>query len=340
MGVQQLALRGAVMQRFSLFILGLCVFSTVQAARAGDRPPLVLERTIALPNVSGRIDHLAYDGVRKCLMVAELGNNTVDIIDLSAGTVLHRITGLKEPQGIAYLPEPNMIVTANADGGDVRFFDGTSFLPRGSVGLGDDADNVRLDTRNGHVLVGYGDGGIAIIDPVRAAKIGDISLGAHPESFQLSLTAGRLFANVPDARRIAVVDLTSGRQIASWSPTFRGNFPMAIDDSGHAVIVVFRNPARLAALDMNTGAPTASVATCSDADDVFLDNNRQRIYVSCGAGVIDVVARNGLKRIAYVKTTSGARTSLYVPETDRIYLATRAGLISGQAAIQVYRPVP
>ena len=327
------------MRRLSLLIAGLCAFSTaVQAAGAREQSPLVLERTIALPNVSGRIDHLAYDGARKRLMIAELGNNTVDILDLSAGAVLHRITGLKEPQGIAYLPGPNMIVTANADGGDVRFFDGTSFVPRGLVGLGDDADNVRVDTRNGHVLVGYGDGGIAVIDPLRAAKIGDIPLGAHPESFQLSLTSGRLFANVPDARRIAVVDLDGGKQIASWSPMFRGNFPMALDEAGHAVIVVFRNPARLAALDMSTGAPAASVDTCSDADDVFLDNNRQRIYVSCGAGMIDVVARNGLKRIAYVKTTSGARTSLYVPETDRVYLAIRAGLISGQAAIQVYRP--
>lgn len=328
------------MQRLSLSILGLCVFSTtVQAAGAPGEPPLVVERTIALPNTSGRIDHLAYDGVRKRLMVAELGNNTVDVVDTSTGMVVHRITGLKEPQGIAYLPGPNMIVTANANGGDVRFFDGTTFMPRGTIGLGDDADNVRVDTRNGHVLVGYGDGGIAIIDPTRPAKLGDISLRAHPESFQLSPAYGRLFVNIPDAGRIAVVDLTSGKELASWSSlAFRGNFPMALDESGHAVIVVFRNPARLAVLDMNTGAMTANIPTCSDADDVFLDSSRQRIYVSCGAGMIDVVARNGLKRIAYVKTTSGARTSLYVPEMDRLYLAIRAGVISGQAAIQVYRP--
>ncbi len=327
------------MQRLYLLIASLCVFSTaVQAAGAREQSPLGLERTMALPNVSGRIDHLAYDGARKRLMIAELGNNSVDIVDLSTGTVMHRIAGLKEPQGIVYLPGPNMIVTANADGGDVRFFDGTNFAPRGSVGLGDDADNIRVDGRNGHVLVGYGDGGIAVIDPLRVAKIGDISLGAHPESFQLSPASGRLFANVPDAGRVAVVDLASGKQIASWSPTFRGNFPMALDEAGHAVVVVFRNPARLATLDMNTGAMTASAETCSDADDVFLDNSRQRIYVSCGAGLIDVVARNGLKRIASVKTISGARTSLYVPETDRLYLAIRAGLISGQAAIQIYRP--
>jgi DNA-binding beta-propeller fold protein YncE len=327
--------------RTAFIVIGaICIGAVVaDAASTPMQSPLFLERTIALPNVSGRIDHLAYDAGRNRLIVAELGNNTVDIIDLTTGTVLHRITGLKEPQGVAYLPDPNVIVAANADGGDVRFFDGTTFAMRGSIPLGNDADNIRTDPRNRQVLVGYGEGGIAVIDAARPAKIGDIRLGAHPESFRISVAAGRIFANLPDARRIAVLDLASGKEIASWSPPgLRGNFPMALDERGHAVIVVFRNPARLVLLDMDTGVVKASAGTCSDADDVFFDDRRQRIYVSCGAGLIDVVMRDGLKRIAYITTTSGARTSLFAPETDRFYLAVRAGLISGEAAIQVYRP--
>jgi DNA-binding beta-propeller fold protein YncE len=325
----------------SLVVMSFGTGSYSFAAATPDQPPLILESTIALPNVSGRIDHLAYDAARNRLMVAELGNNTVEVIDLTARTIVHRITGLREPQGIAYLPALNLIVIANANGGDVRFFDGSSFVPRGNIPLGDDADNVRVDPRNGHVLVGYGDGGLAIIDPAGPTKIGDIRLGAHPESFRLSPAAGRIFVNLPDARRIAVVDLASGKEVMSWSPAgLAANFPMVLDEPGHAVIVVFRNPARLVALDMNTGAVIGNAATCGDADDVFFDGKRSRIYVSCGAGLIDVVARAGLKQIAYITTISGARTSLYVPETDRLYLAVRAGLISGQAAIQLYRPAP
>ncbi len=308
-------------------------------APAPTQPVLALERTIALPNVSGRIDHLAYDAARNRLMVAELGNNTADIIELATGSVLHRIRGLREPQGIAYLPVPNLIVTADADGGDVRFFDGMNFTSRGNVALGDDADNIRVDPRNGHVLVGYGDGGIATIDPLRPAKIADVGLGAHPESFAIAPGANRIFVNLPDSRRIAVVDLATNRQIASWSPAgLRGNFPMALDETNHAVIIVFRNPARLVTLNMETGAVIENAETCSDADDVFLDQKRQRIYVSCGAGEVDVVARDGLHRIALIATTSGARTSLFVPQQDRFYLAVRAGLIFGQASIQVFRP--
>ena len=64
--------------------------------------PLVLERTIALHNVRGRIDHMAFDPGRKRLIVAELGNDTVDVIDVAAGVPLHRFTGLREPQGVGY----------------------------------------------------------------------------------------------------------------------------------------------------------------------------------------------------------------------------------------------
>src|SRR5262247_495907 len=64
--------------------------------------PLVLEATIPLRDVSGRIDHMAVDLARRRLAVAELGNDTVDVIDLGSGRVMHRIADLKEPQGIAF----------------------------------------------------------------------------------------------------------------------------------------------------------------------------------------------------------------------------------------------
>jgi YVTN family beta-propeller protein len=86
--------------------------------------PLVLERTIALKGVSGRIDHLAVDLGRKRLFVAELGNGTVDVIDLAGMAVIHRIEGLKEPQGVAYAPGADVLAVASAGDGSVRLFRG------------------------------------------------------------------------------------------------------------------------------------------------------------------------------------------------------------------------
>ena len=130
--------------------------------------PLALETTIPLSNTSGRIDHLSVDVVRKRLFIAEIGNGSVDIVDLNARKVIQRIAGLDEPQGVVYAPKADLIAVACGGDGTVRIFTASDFSPRGVVRLGDDADNMRLDSRNGHVIVGYGDGALAIIDTANA----------------------------------------------------------------------------------------------------------------------------------------------------------------------------
>lgn len=303
--------------------------------------PLVLERTIALKGVSGRIDHLAIDLVRKRLFVAELGNGTLDVIDLAVGQVVRRIDGLKEPQGVGYVPGADVVAIANAGDGSVRLFRGEALLPTGRVELGDDADNIRLDVRSGMLVVGYGSGGLAVIDPADGRLVRRIPLPAHPEGFQLDATGHRAFVNVPDARQIAIVDMNEGRQTASWrAPDLRANFPMAFD--GGLVAVVFRNPPRLMLFDANSGGRVGSFTSCSDADDVFFDDKRRRIYASCGDGKVDVWQEEvGVYHpLSTVRTATGARTSLFVPELDRLFVAARAGFfgLGSAAAILVLRP--
>ena len=243
-------------------------------ARAGEsQAPLVLERTIPLANVSGRIDHMAVDLRRGRLFVAELGNNTVDVVDLATGRVVHRIDGLREPQGVAYAPAANVVAVANAGDGSVRFYKGQDYAPVARADLKDDADNVRLDPRSGGFLVGYGSGGIAALDPATGAVVGQSILAAHPEGFRVSEDGRRALVNVPDAGQIAVVDLTTGKQTATWRvPSLRANFPMAWDEANRIVAVVYRSPPRLVLLDSGTGAVTETRETCGDADDVFFDS--------------------------------------------------------------------
>jgi hypothetical protein len=319
-------------------ILGL-LFTA--AARAEE--VLVLEGRIALPGVAGRIDHMAVDLARKRLLVAELGNGSLDVLDLATGRRVKQIAGLHEPQGVAYAQKPDLVVVASAGDGSVRFFLGDDLAPTGSLALGNDADNIRIDPRTGSLIVGYGSGGLAIIDPEKRSKIGDIKLAAHPESFQLDAASGRIFVNVPDAGHIAVVDLAAAKPVASWTvPGLGANFPLAIEGAGTALAAVFRHPAKLVLLDTKTGAPTQQLDTCGDADDVFFDANRRRIYVSCGAGAVDVFQADGAgySPLARVATSSGARTSLFVPEIDRLFVAARAGLLGSDAAILVFRPLP
>jgi len=314
------------------------------AGKAADSGALLeLERVIPLPDVRGRVDHLAVDLGRKRLIVAELGNGTVDIVDLASDARVHRIEGLSDPQGVGYAAGPDVIAVANAGDGSVRLFRGGDFSAVGTVDLDSDADNVRLDPRSGYFIVGHGAGGLAIIDPVHATAVADIRLPAHPEGFQLDPANDRVFVNIPDAREIAVVGLAAGAQVAKMQvPGVRANFPMAVDPEGAFLATVFRSPARILLIETRRSIVVANAETCGDADDVFYDARRVRFYVSCGSGDLDVFARDaaGLHRIARLQTGSGARTALYVPELDRLYVAARAGWLGSTASILVFRPGP
>jgi DNA-binding beta-propeller fold protein YncE len=309
---------------------------------AADPPPLMLEAKIPLGTVSGRIDHFAVDADRQLLFVAELGNDSVGVVDLKERKVVHRIPGLSEPQGLAYHAATRTLYVANAGDGSLRLFLASDFAPLGSIALGADADNIRLDSWRNRIIVGYGKGGLAVIDPASRRKVADMPLDGHPESFQFDETGQRIFVNVPDAPQIAALDADSGRKVSILeSAGASANFAMAVDPDEHRVMVVFRNPARLVVYGTGTGKRETSLETCRDADDVFVDARRRRLYVSCGEGVIDVLARagGGYERIARIATVAGARTSLFVPANDRLYLGVRA-TASEPAAIWVFRPHP
>jgi len=329
---------------FDLLFIGAAALPFVawsQGAQAAEALPLELEAKIALGAVKGRIDHLAFDPKRQRLFVAELGNDSVGVVDLAERKVMHVISGLSEPQGVAYVPSSDALYVANGGDGSVRLFRARDYAAVGRIDLKDDADNVRVDAATDRVFVGYGSGALAAIDPARPGKIADIPLRAHPESFQLAGSSGQIFVNLPRMREIAVVDRAAGRQVATWPMNSGGNFPMALDEETQEVLVVFRSPPGLGAFSMRQGAAVASLEACGDADDLFVDAKRRRVYVSCGAGFIDVfdMGRDGYRRIERLPTASGARTSFFVPELDRLFLAVPA--TSGQPAeVWVFRPVP
>src|SRR4051812_17049475 len=201
---------------FRALLVGSAILMlTIQGRAQTSSAPLHLETKISLGAVAGRIDHLAIDLKRRRLFVAELGNDSVGVVDLAANRVQSTMPGLREPQGIAYEPSTDTVYVANGGGGSGRIFRAEDLTLLGRIDLGDDADNVRIDRHRNRVHVGYGNGALAVIDPMSRTKVADIRLDAHPEGFQIDEDGARAFANLPDAQEIAVVDLVRGKVAGS-----------------------------------------------------------------------------------------------------------------------------
>lgn len=300
---------------------------------------LNLQETIPLPAVKGRIDHMSIDVTGKRLFVAALGNSSLEVIDLQSGKGIHSVKGLQEPQDVKWIPSKREIVVTSAGEGSVRFYDANSFRLLKRIDVGHDADNLRYVESEGEILVGYGSGGLCIVDPRERKRVTDIRLNGHPESFQLDDRSGRIFVNVPESNEITVIDQTSRKVAATVSlDSVRSNFPMVVDPDGRCVYVGCRDPSRLLFLDADSVRVLGSIPLCGDVDDMFIDRRRRLLYASCGEGFIEIFAvsqSRHVERKERLATSPGARTSLFVPELDRLFLAVpRRGALT--AEIRVY----
>lgn len=295
--------------------------------------PLVLTEAIPLENAKGRFDHFAMGGGR--LFVAALGSNAVEVINIGGRILDHTITGVADPQGIAFSPETNKIFVASGRG-KVYIYDGKSYDQIAAVDFAGGADNLRYDAATKRVYVGCGDdektGAIAMIDATTNQRLEEeYKLGGEPESFQLEKSGPNIYVNVPDLREIVVVNRTT-KQVTHWPlKGVESNFPMALDEVDHRLFVGVHVPPRLAVIDTQTGRLVAALPSVQDSDDLYFDADRKRIYMPGGEGFIyafQMTDPDHYQLLAKIPTAIGAKTAGYYGKQgkgfDRFYLAVPA----------------
>jgi DNA-binding beta-propeller fold protein YncE len=300
---------------------------------------LILEKEIPMKDVKGRIDHMAFNLEKQILYVAALGNNSVEVVDIKAASVIHSIKNLDEPQGLAFIPETNEVVVANGGNGDCIFYNAGDYSETARLHLSGDADNIRYDQLSGKIYIGYGNGGIAEIGMIDHKLLRTVKLNAHPESFQLDKKNDRIFVNLPDVESIAVIQLSDLKPLDTWKiKNERSNFPMTLDTSTNTVFVGYRNPSIVIGYDAKSGKELSRFDIVDDIDDIFFDSQHKQIVLSGGGGSINLFKANdsGYRQIANIPTRNGARTSFLIPSLRMFILVERSG--SGKpAAIGVYK---
>lgn len=310
---------------------------------AESTPPLVLTGQVPLEGVKGRFYHFA-SGKGK-VFVSGLGNNTVEVIDLFQGTRVHEITGVPNPQGVAFSPEANKLFVAS-EKGKVYIYDGDSFKLITTLNFDGGADNMRYDAATRRVYVGCGDdektSAIAAVDAMANKRLEEAyKIGGEPESFQLEKSGPNIYVNIPDLKQIAVINRTT-KEITRWPITVAQNFPMALDEADHRLFVASREPATLSVFDTSTGRMVASLPSVQDSDDLYYSAEHKRIYMPGGAGFIYVFQQNDpdhYSLLSKIPTVLGGRTAGYFGRQgkgfDRFYLAIPASSSAG-AEVQIY----
>ncbi len=314
------------------------------AAPAADAPPpLILTASVPLEGVKGRFDHFASGKGR--VFVSGLGNNSVEVIDMFQGARAHEITGVPNPQGVAFSPEANKLFVAS-EKGKVYIYDGDSYKLLNTLDFDGGADNLRYDAATKRVYVGCGDdeknAAIATIDAMTGKRTDEVyKLGGEPESFQLEKSGPFIYVNVPDLKQIVAINRTT-KELTRWTVTNLQNFPMALDEADHRIIVGTREPATISIFDTTSGKMVASLPTVQDTDDLYYSAEKKRVFVPGREGSIWVYQQNDPDHytlIAKVPTVVGAGTAGYFGRQgkgfDRLYLAVSA-TASTNAEVRIY----
>jgi hypothetical protein len=315
------------------------------ARRPPAQPPLALTlRTrIPLPGVYGRIDHYGWDSKRGNLIVAALGNDTVEIVN--SWKRVHTIIGLEHPQAAVYVPGLDRIAVSSQSG-KLRFYDAESFALVKTLDFGANAntDNMRYDPASRRIYVGYGGGArgaVATVDPAAMERLEEYKVGSHPESFQLENGGKRIFVNVPDQESIGVIDRESGAVVKWKIPGNANVHALALDEASHRLFAPSLQPGRLTVVDTDSGRVVATLPCIQGVDDLWFDPARKRIYVP-GAGAIDVFQQVDPDRytaLARIEVGAGAGSTSFHLKTrtqDSLFMSWPNMLTQGGSEVLLF----
>jgi DNA-binding beta-propeller fold protein YncE len=313
------------------------------AAAPGDSSTLELIKTIPLKGTDGRLDHLALDVKGARLFIANLSNNSLDIVDLKNGALVKQIPGQGKAQGVAYAPEIDRIFVGCGTDGVCNAFDGRTYQLLHTIKL-PDADNVRYDARTRRVYVCHEDRAITAFDAATYAVKGTVHLPGPPEALQLDPRRPRLYVNTHEPAAVAEVD-TDRLEVVARFPLTRAskNYPMALDAAGGRVFVGCRDKPMIVVIDTASGKEVAAVGIPGDIDDLFYDAKRKQLYTTCGEGFVAVVRQGEGDRYELaekVPTAKLARTGFFDADGGLLYVVVPRLKEQDGPLLRVYRIKP
>lgn len=314
------------------------------SAHAEKHPALVLTRTIPLSNVSGGFNHMSVDDRHQRLFAPAPTDGMLEIVDLRSRT-LWRSLPAGRPTTALYAPESGQLYLTGAH--HLSIYDGSTLDRIANIDLQSRLDEIQYDAGAQELFVGRmtsGATGIAIVALPEAKLVASIALPSSPQGLALEQRGRRLFVNLPDDGAVAVIDRRKRTVEATWK--LKGasdNFPIALDEKDGRLLIATRAPAEMLALDTRTGETIGRVPCVEDADDLWYDPSKRRVYISGGGGFVSVIEQRDPDRyvlLQRVRTAANASNSVFSARMQSLYVGVPPHEGGGTAAIRVYVSAP
>jgi len=273
--------------------------------------PLELVKKIPLKGVDGKLDHLTVDNKGMRCFVANKPNNSLDIVDLKNGTLIQQIPDQGKVSGVHYAPDLDMIYVGNGEG-VCNGFSGKDYSRVFSTKCAG-ADNVQYDSGSKMVYVAHGDS-LSGLDGKTGEIKGVTKLPGASHGFRIDKKAKQAVVVLTKPSQVVFVDLTKNEVTQKFPLTLSdAASPIAYDPKNNLIYVGCPKKPMIVVFDSKSGKELTSIEIPAGIDDLHLDTRRERLYASCGDGVLAVIQKkeNAYETIAKIETPKFSRTCAF-----------------------------
>jgi len=246
----------------------------------------------------------------------------VNVLDESTGDSVGFIPNTNGVHGIAFNIPANKGYTSNGRTNNVSVFDLKTNEVLKQITTGENPDAIMYDAFSNSIITCNGRShDLSVIDATSEQVIATIPLEGKPET-AVSDGAGKIYVNIEDKNKIAVVDIINRKVLESWSIA-PGDGPtgLAIDLATHRLFAGCEK--LLMVIDSKTGKVVDKLTIGDGCDGVAFDNGLKYIFASCGEGkltIIHEISGDKFEVIDNVPTKRSARTITVDEKNHEVFL--------------------
>ena len=307
-----------------------------------------LIKSVDLAGYTGDFDHFAVDYDRNRLLLAAEDHGTLEVFDLNTSDHLRTVGGFGNPHSIlARRGVPTLFITdSEKQMSTIRNAD--TLAKEKTVTLTPGADTAKYDAVSNTLFVVTGGkdvdmktANLEAVNPDTGDRKGLVTFpDNHVEAMAFADGDPRLFINLTQTNKLAVVDRNTLKVLAVWPvPTAQQNAMVSFDPAQHRLYVVCRQPGMVVVMNSDTGVVVSTQPAPLRADEVQYDAHSHRLYVPGGEGymgIYDTSDADHLKLVEKVTTAPGAKTGILLPDMHRLFLAVSPGESKTMAKVLTY----
>lgn len=308
----------------------------------GCSDPLELVGDVDLPGGAVRFDYQDVDEAKGHLIIAHMNDDSVDVINLSDGSLAAEILDIPTARGVVVAPEAGMFFVTSSPNKVVRI-DSSTLEVVDRIATGTAPDGIGWDGADQIIGVSdQGDGAISLIPEAGTGDRTQIELGDATGNVVYDETRGWFWITVEHSGgtdQLVGIDPTNGDQKSAIDlPGCSSAHGLRFHPDAKSAFVACEGNNTIARVTIDSGAVTTG-ATTSGPDVLAVDPDIGWLYLAAEGGDVSIYDLNagGVSLVGRSNAGFNAHTVAVDPGTHHVFFPLEVGP-NGTPVLRIMKP--